>query len=137
LEIKNSTGLIFAWGFSLKGNRIVFFYSKTSFSWVSWSLCVRANNVVSKISNYFSGNVRPFKLWTSGSFLGAQSVPRWCATGDPINVTAFKWGPSAGTLPSTDVTKYLTVISMDTSADYLVNVVDTLKDKTYPLCEEY
>jgi hypothetical protein len=94
-------------------------------------------NLVKKISYDFVSGGGGFKLWTSGSFLGAQSAPRWCATGDPINVTAFKWGPTAGTLPSTDVTKYLTVVAMASPANYLLNVLDTQKDSTYALCEEY
>jgi len=93
-------------------------------------MCVCVYNLISQ-----SGGSR--KLWTSGSFLGVQSAPRWCATGNPINVTAFNWGRTAGTPPSTDVNKYLTVISMQASpAPYLLNVLATITD-VFALCEEY
>jgi hypothetical protein len=88
------------------------------------------------IFNLFSG-ASSYRLWTSGSFLGAQSVPRWCATGDPMNVTAFKWGTSAAAVPSTDVTKYLTGIVMDSQAPYLLNILATDSNNIYALCEEY
>jgi hypothetical protein len=55
---------------------------------------------------------------------------------NPINVTAFNWGPTAGTPPSTDVTKYMAVIAM-MSPPYLLNIVATSYDNVFGLCEEY
>jgi len=75
-------------------------------------------------------------LWTSGSLLGAQSAPRWCATGAPIDVPALRWTPGT-TGPSTDINQYLIVIAMETPADYLQNVLNTQQYATEPFCEEY
>jgi hypothetical protein len=86
------------------------------------------------VYNLISGGTG--KFWTSGSFLGAESVPRWCATGDPINVTSFNWGPTAGTPPSTDVTKYMTVIAM-ASPPYLLNALASFGTNVFAICEEY
>jgi hypothetical protein len=86
------------------------------------------------LHNLFSGGT--VKFWTSASFLGAESIPRWCATGNPINASFFNWGPNAGTPPSTDVTKYMAVIAM-MSPPYLLNIEATFYDNVFSLCEEY
>jgi len=79
---------------------------------------------------------RPFKMRTSGSFLGARSAPIWCATGAPINVTAFKWPPnSAG--PSNNANQYMLAIALESPANYLVNAEEGFYWNTFPLCEEY
>lgn len=86
----------------------------------------------------FSG-ARPRSIWTSGSSLGAQSAPRWCSTGEEVNITEHRWQSSTGTVPSTDVNKYVIVFYADDPASpdssYLKNVPEELT-QAYPLCED-
>lgn len=84
-----------------------------------------------------SKEVRNRYLWTSGSSMGVQSAPRWCSTGQAVNISLFKWNvldPS----PSTDVNEYVLAmyIGMTVSDSSLKNFINTTV-QSFPLCEEY
>jgi hypothetical protein len=79
---------------------------------------------------------KPFIFILSGSSIGAQTNPYWCATLRPMDRTLFKWNAISGGTYSTDPAKSYFYLYMGNSlsSSYMINDDDT--GMGLPLCEQ-